>query len=267
MAWKCYSGTRYDYNPSNLHMRGAGPMPDLHSIQDEMYPDLRMRLNHWYEMLREYSKRFTTFPSDRLPALSGMASHYGMLLHQALNQIYTPDVQAALRRKELSDTHGNYFKQLGCVEYICGLWTFDVIRGLGWCVAPWEKSEPGPYRAPSWSWAAVYSKFWYPDLIGPPHNYRDEYERGERLLPYNDASYVTILSIRVEMLGVNPFGAVRSGKINLPGPTTPWMHVMLVNKVEFRKYVALHFDNVQEAPINSVFLRLTHKNCLETLVT
>ncbi len=262
MAWRCCSGSRYDPNSSNFEERGTGLLPDLQPIQDELYPDLRMGLNNWYDMVREYSKRIITFPSDRLPALSGMALHYGTLLHRALSQIQTPDAQAALRRKELSDIYGDYFTQLDCIEYICGLWTFDIIRGLGWYVKHWNKSEPGPYRAPSWSWAAVYSEIWYPAFIGFPHNFWDEYRRGERLLPFDDASYVTTLSVRVKIVGANPFGAVDSGKITVLGPITPWMYVMLVDRDTFRKHFALHFDNSQAASINSVFLRLTRENCL-----
>ena len=220
-AWRCCSGSRYDFDPLNVDERGTGLLPDLQPIQDELYPDLRIGLDNWYDMVREYSIRNITFPSDRLPALSGMALHYGTLLHRALSQIQTPDAQAALRRKELSDLYGDYFTQLDCIEYICGLWTFDIIRGLGWYVDHWYKSEPGPYRSPSWSWAAVYSRIWYPAFISPPRNSWDEYRRGERLLPFDEKSYVTILSVRVKIIGSNPFGAVNSGKITMLGLITP----------------------------------------------
>ena len=221
-----------------------------------------MGLDNCYDMVRGCSKRNITFPSDGLPALSGIALHYGTLLHRALSQIQTPDAQAALRRKKLLSIYGDYFTELNCIEYIRGLWTFDIIRGLRWYVEHCNKSEPGPYRAPSWSWAAVYSTIWYTGPISPSPNSWDEYQRGERLLPYDDTSYVAILSVRVNIIGSNPFGAVISGKITMLSLITPWMYLMLVDEDTFRQHFTLYFDNLQAASINSVFLRLTPEKCL-----
>ena len=131
-AWRCCSGSRYNFDPLNLDERGTGLLPDLQPFQGDLYPDLRMGLDHWYDIVREYSERNITFSSDRLPALSGIALHYGTLLHRALSQTQTPDAQAALRRKELSSIYGDYSTELDCIEYVCGLWTFDIVHGLGW---------------------------------------------------------------------------------------------------------------------------------------
>ncbi|KAK1830907.1 heterokaryon incompatibility protein-domain-containing protein [Podospora conica] len=78
----------------------------------------------WYGMLQAYSDRLITNPSDRLPALSGLASAY------------------AKSRPS---------------EYLAGIWLADLVPGLLWHRRGNEVlSRPGDgYRAPSWSWASV----------------------------------------------------------------------------------------------------------------
>ena len=56
-----------------------------------------MVLENWYDLVSEYSKRVFTHPSNELPALSGMALHYGTSLDRAFSQIQIPDAQAALQ--------------------------------------------------------------------------------------------------------------------------------------------------------------------------
>ena len=156
-----------------------------------------------------------------------------------------------------------YFAEMECMEYICGLWTFDIIRGLGWYVEHWNRSEIELYRASSWSWAAVYSGIWYPALIGSPHDHWDEYQKGARPLPFNDTSYITILSVRVHAFGVNTFSAITSGKTTLPGPITPWMYVMLVNEEIFREHFALHVDDMRAVPIQQGIPPLESRELLD----
>jgi hypothetical protein len=65
-----------------------------------------------------------TYPSDKLPALSGLASHYA----------------------RLTDHH-----------YLAGLWREDLTRLLLWSLDPQitPRDLPPQYRAPSWSWASL----------------------------------------------------------------------------------------------------------------
>ena len=107
----------------------------------------------------------------------------------------------------------------------------------------------------------MYSRIGYPAFI-PSRNSWVEYRRRERLLPFDEKSYVTLLSVRVKIIGSNPFGAVNSGKITMLGLITPWIYFMLFDGDTFREHFTLHFDNLQAASINSVFLRLTRENCL-----
>lgn len=82
--------------------------------------DVEEILLEYYGIVDSYCARELTCPSDKFPALSGIA--------QRLQPV------------------------LG--DYLAGLWHCDILRGL-W----WEKLEGGgpasKYRAPSWSWASV----------------------------------------------------------------------------------------------------------------
>ncbi len=75
----------------------------------------------WYTIVENYSMRNLTKPSDKLPALAGLARQVQALI---------PD------------------------EYLAGLWKSDLSSGLIWVRRGEHKlPESGPYRAPSWSWA------------------------------------------------------------------------------------------------------------------
>lgn len=74
----------------------------------------------WHSMLWDYGPRKLTKPSDKLPAISGLAR----LLAERLND-----------------------------EYVAGLWRKSLIEGLLW--QGLEVHRVPKYRAPSWSWASV----------------------------------------------------------------------------------------------------------------
>lgn len=88
-------------------------------------------LEFWHSVVRDYSSRYLTDATDKLPALSGLAA----ALHQRTGD-----------------------------EYIAGLWKRSVLDDLLWMnkaiysshgnrVAP---SRQPDYTAPSWSWASVH---------------------------------------------------------------------------------------------------------------
>ena len=83
----------------------------------------------WQTLVEVYTKRNLTKPSDKLPAISGLAHR----------------VPAIFRTK-----------------YCAGLWESGVRHSLDWIAS--NPSEPlEEYRAPSWSWAAVDSKVSFTD--------------------------------------------------------------------------------------------------------
>ncbi|KAK0669214.1 heterokaryon incompatibility protein-domain-containing protein [Cercophora samala] len=80
---------------------------------------------NWKRVVEDYSKRGLTVPSDRLPALSGLASKVATGLCP-----YT--------------------------GYLAGLWTRNLARDLLWHTNKNDRgTRPEQYLAPTWSWASV----------------------------------------------------------------------------------------------------------------
>ncbi|KAF5247756.1 hypothetical protein FAUST_540 [Fusarium austroamericanum] len=77
-------------------------------------------LRSWYQLLATYGGRKLTKPSDKLPAVSGLAS----IMAERLND-----------------------------EYVAGHWRSLLITELPW--QPGNCKRVPEYRAPSWSWASV----------------------------------------------------------------------------------------------------------------
>ncbi|KLU87065.1 hypothetical protein MAPG_06070 [Magnaporthiopsis poae ATCC 64411] len=83
---------------------------------------VRLR-NAWTTLLRDYTRRDLSLPSDRLPAIGGIA-------------------------EQLSRRTG--------VEYIAGLWRSTLLYDVMYCAPPREwLSRPAGNRVPTWSWASV----------------------------------------------------------------------------------------------------------------
>ena len=82
------------------------------------------RFDVWGDLVRLYSHRTLSLPSDRLPAISGIATLF-------------------------ANTFGN--------EYVAGHWRSDLARELLWTVSnrPGSSMRPVNYIAPSWSWASL----------------------------------------------------------------------------------------------------------------
>ena len=91
----------------------------------------------WEQLVDEYTTRYLTVDSDRLPALSGLATKF----------------QQALIVPES--------------DYLARLWRAKLLNGLAW-----QCSEDGngigtlpqKYRAPSWSWASIEAPIIYGNL-------------------------------------------------------------------------------------------------------
>ncbi|RSL78384.1 hypothetical protein CEP51_008241 [Fusarium floridanum] len=82
-------------------------------------PDL---FQQWHGLVKEYSRLGLSFPSDKLPAISAIATRIGSALGD---------------------------------EYLAGIWKsrlpHDLLWDLGFTIHP----RPKEFRAPSWSWAAI----------------------------------------------------------------------------------------------------------------
>lgn len=80
--------------------------------------------SQWQELASLYTHRTLTFPTDRLPAISVLAAHFGSGLKD---------------------------------EYKAGLWKSQLTKEFLWKLDGPKllKEAPASYQAPSWSWATV----------------------------------------------------------------------------------------------------------------
>jgi hypothetical protein len=134
-------------------------------------------LDYWYCIVTTYAPKHLTFPSDKLPALSGVAG-------------------------KIQDILGY------C--YFAGLWKEDLVCGLAWaCCETYPKGPMTPihptindpeYRAPSWSWASHEGRIWLP-LRGDSPIVKD----------------LEILDVNIQLHGRDPFGRIRSGYLKVHG--------------------------------------------------
>lgn len=97
--------------------------------------DLTSLLQIWYHTLRMFSRRFLTYPSDKLPAIAGLAT-------------------------EVASISGD--------TYLAGHWRSQLLRELMWSTYPNIRLlKPPQWRAPTWSWASVDNDLywgWMPDV-------------------------------------------------------------------------------------------------------
>ena len=81
-------------------------------------------LSVWCDVVKEYSTMDLTYPSDRLPAIAGLAH---------LASLAVPGA------------------------YLSGLWECDLANGLLWTAREYPMALPSTKSAPSWSWASTVS--------------------------------------------------------------------------------------------------------------
>ncbi|KAF2759677.1 HET-domain-containing protein [Pseudovirgaria hyperparasitica] len=129
----------------------------------------------WHRITAQYSLRKLTVPSDKLPAISGIAQNF----------------RSCINAKDS--------------DYLAGLWKSNLPQGLLWSSdsslsAPVSTLRLSTYRAPSFTWASVDTQIRY------------THSADEDLI-----SNVRIVSASCTMRGMNPFGEVSFGCIQLEG--------------------------------------------------
>ncbi|KAH8647038.1 heterokaryon incompatibility protein-domain-containing protein [Tricladium varicosporioides] len=147
MLWECLSCTARE--SSN---RVTAYQPTLYEYQSYQCLDVKMQLilpldenpsypisppSDWYIIVAEYTPCCLTRASDKLPALSGLAS---------------------------------IFKRNTSYTYLAGLWEEDFANGLLWFapIGQGQRNEERsiqPYRGPSWSWVSSNLRIRYKTLV------------------------------------------------------------------------------------------------------
>lgn len=126
--WKCTHGFK---SADGVYPGSKMPSPSsmfsaLSSILFSNHIDYKLDKNailkEYYELVHEFSGRQLTVHTDKFPALSGLVQR----IHSALGG-----------------------------EYLAGLWSSSIRRGLLWEKERRWAKHAVPYRAPSWSWAVT----------------------------------------------------------------------------------------------------------------
>ncbi|KAF2177851.1 HET-domain-containing protein, partial [Zopfia rhizophila CBS 207.26] len=112
--WVCRSATLYN---------GSSEAQATPLSTNTQFPRAGMAsLESWRSIVRDYTRRFLTYPSDKLPAISGVAAEYDKIFDGT---------------------------------YLAGLWQFALVSELMWSSNRSDITRPALQRAPSWSWASV----------------------------------------------------------------------------------------------------------------
>jgi hypothetical protein len=158
---------------------------------------MRSRLDGWYGMLHDYTRRKLIYQSDIFPALSGLASL----------------VAAATSAR-----------------YLAGIWDADLVTGLLWW-SPYvthadDISSQRRSLAPSWSWAAVGSMA----VFAISEDYGQEVRGAKTFMNEHRASIaaggrdlaaVIVHDIDIRAAGADPFGRVRGGVLDISSIIIP----------------------------------------------
>lgn len=186
--WACAAGTSCECRSQRMYLNGLGAYSelsfsaDLSEMQRATQSVPRVKLNEiWKDIVTQYSPRLLSYPKDRLPAISALAT---------------------------------CFDSIQGDRYLAGLWGHDLISQLAWYpryASPepmWRLGmtfQPKPdYVAPSWSWASCQSGVEFPDA------YARQQLQGTYYAKVLHA-YCTPKSAR------NPFGEVIAGRLTLEG--------------------------------------------------
>ncbi|KAH9209873.1 heterokaryon incompatibility protein-domain-containing protein [Leptodontidium sp. 2 PMI_412] len=143
----------------------------------------------WYRsVVEEYSRRKITFDSDRVIALGAITAHLDKALFYGMQ------------------------RSTG-IEYLAGLWSTDLLRGLLWTTAHdacTRTRAPVQYVAPSWSWLSVHG----------PVSYTNALRTWDEQRPC-----VQIVSAKVETTGnkLSPRGFT-GGELKLRGKIRPFTY-------------------------------------------
>jgi len=154
---------------------------DLDAARFRSLPQKLRRERAWSYIIETYSKRNLTYPSDKLPALGGLARHFDYTFEE-------------------TSQHPS--------QYVAGLWRENLIKGLIWVRLLTHKkiARPPTYRAPSWSWASVDGPMFSFCDVGGLQNLQE---------------LAAVEDVCIYSQGENPYGAVQGGYLKLKGLLFP----------------------------------------------
>lgn len=133
LTWRCEQGIQTWNSWLRKHQKVMTKIPRKCGSQ-YLYKEA------WKGMVALYGRRNLTFPEDKLPAISALASQ---VLRLSIEDGAEPG------------------------RYLAGIWENDLLDQLVWFADPGESRDVRriPYRAPSWSWASVTCPIIFPILF------------------------------------------------------------------------------------------------------
>jgi hypothetical protein len=148
----------------------------------------------WYELVEDFSSRSLSYETDKLPALSGLASTFAESFSQS--------------------------------PYLGGLWRSHMPSSLLWkttlesepsLYSAFQPRRPMSYRAPSWSWASVDSLISYgSQRLSNTGGLRPE----EGIGSYNNGLF-EIVDSEIQLATDGKFGAISAASLQLRGCILP----------------------------------------------
>lgn len=180
MRWTCDEGSWCDCEWSLAPTVTYNYGRNIDKILQDGFRRGSISKNSWAkDIVEPYTQREVTYSSDRLVALSALASQF----HSK-----HPALPSQFQARKYANHYGTY---------LAGLWLEDLNYLLTWVA---ESGKPQDSYAPSWSWVSVDASVSYPA----------EFNHISDLAKVLEASTSKSSSI-------NPFGSVSSGWIKLKG--------------------------------------------------
>jgi hypothetical protein len=218
MSWECAQMRRCECGLAEMTRdKGIQTMANQFRTLVIMAPFYRMAISNyglgWSEIVRAYSALRLTFESDRLPALSGLASRYGGLCHGKWDGSFVAvhDKDGRYVPKEPQDPAGPDLR----LRYLAGLWEFELPLNLLWYRKRSDRGGlegsgvedkwryGGCYRAPTWSWAACTGPVAFKTV--------PKEEQGQSL------AVASVDSVEYSPKGADPYSDCASASISLSG--------------------------------------------------
>jgi len=200
MYLECFTNVRFEdcHYPINWEYQIIDMVEKL-SI-DSLGTHLKC-FEYWTGLVQTYSETNLTNATDRLPALSGLASE---------------------------------FQRVTEARYLAGIWREDMPRALAWYVPFFNAVGVPPlisvsdYIAPSWSWASAKL-----GVLFANGGYENQFYGG-----------LDIIDAGMTLVGLDPFGAVEGGYIDVSGSIQTLLVQQLPDLiVPGRRTLYLHSSN------------------------
>lgn len=136
-------------------------------------------LEMWNDIIILYTQGLLTFSTDKLVAISGVASIMSLTIG---------------------------------VRYLAGLWDTHLTKQLVWIVRGMGQSS-SVYIAPSWSWASIDGPVWYLFAAGP----EDDSDSQHIDVKEQETDLIEIIEATIKAATDNPFSQVASGHLTVRG--------------------------------------------------